>query len=650
MTPCVLIVDDSLTVRMDLREAFEAAGLRPVPCATATEARLALAREHVDVVVLDVMLPDADGVEFAAELRARPDTATTVILMLSTEADVKDRIRGVHGGADEYVGKPYDAHYVVAKARQLLGSRDPRAATVLVIDDSPTARETLRDTLTDAGYTVATAADGEEGLRLAAALRPVAVVVDGSLPGIDGTTVIRRLRLDAALRDVPCLLLTASTERDAELQVLDAGADAFIRKEDDLALVLAKLAAILRQSTGAVTEDDARSLHSPTKILAVDDSLTYLQGIGGSLREDGYEVVLAHSGEEALDLLAAQTVDCILLDLLMPGIDGHETCQRIKATPAVRDIPLIMMTALDDTNAMLDGLSAGADDYIQKTADPTILKARVRAQIRRKQFQDENRRIRDQLVHKEIEAAQARAAHAVAEARAALADELEWKNRELEAFGYSVSHDLRNPLNIVDALVNLLIEDYAGILDATARHHLDRIRAAAARMSDLINALLRLSQASRAELTREPFDLAEIARDVTEELRSAQPHRTADFRIEQHLLVHADPHLVRILLDNLLGNAWKFTMRTAEALIEVGAQYTAGGTAYFIRDNGAGFNHHNPDELFHPFGRAHSDSDFPGTGIGLATVNRIIERHQGRIWAEGAPGAGATFYFTLAAG
>jgi two-component system NtrC family sensor kinase len=647
MTPCVLIVDDSLTVRMDLQEAFEAAGLHTIPCATAAQARAALARERVDAVVLDVLLPDADGVEFAAELRASPGSATTAILMLSTEAEVKDRIRGVHGGADEYVGKPYDANYVVAKARQLLGTRDPHRATVLVIDDSPTARAALRDALEGAGYAVTTAVDGEDGLRLAAAVRPVAVIVDGTLPGIDGTTVIRRLRLDVALRDTPCLLLTASTERDAESQVLDAGADAFIRKEEDVSFVLAKLAAVLRQTPGAAPEEVTRSMHSPIKVLAVDDSLTYLQSIGGSLREEGYEVVLARSGEEALDLLAIQTVDCILLDLLMPGIDGRETCQRIKAAPAVRDIPLIMMTALDDTNAMLDGLSAGADDYIQKAADPKILKARVRAQIRRKRFQDENRRIRDQLVRKEVEAAEARAARTFAETRAALADELEWKNQELEAFGYSVSHDLRNPLNIVDALADLLLEDYAGVLDDTGRHHLHRIRAATAHMTDLIDALLRLSHASRSDLTRDLVDLSALAREVSDELRRSEPARAVTFEIEEHLILNADPDMMRVLLENLLGNAWKFTRRTAVALIEVGSRRVAGVTAYVVRDNGAGFGTANPEDLFRPFGRAHSERDFPGTGIGLATVSRIVERHAGRIWAEGAVGEGAAFYFTI---
>ena len=165
-----------------------------------------------------------------------------------------------------------------------------------------------------------------------------------------------------------------------------------------MAIILAKLAAILRRTSGALPTDEKTSVLGPKKILAVDDSATYLQELAGSLRQEGYDVILARSGEEAIELLAIQSVDCILLDLLMPGLGGQETCLRIKAAPITRDIPLVMLTALEEREAMIQGLSAGADDYIQKSGDWEILKARVRAQIRRKQFEDENRRIREELL------------------------------------------------------------------------------------------------------------------------------------------------------------------------------------------------------------------------------------------------------------
>jgi len=272
-----------------------------------------------------------------------------------------------------------------------------------VIDDSVTFRDELRQSLEGAGYHVREAATGEEGLALAAADRPDAVVVDGILPGIDGATVVRRLKSDTALRSTPCLLLTGAEGANDGLRALEAGADAYVRKSEDLGVILVRLAALLRGAI-ATGGEPSPSLPGPKRLLAVDDSNTYLQELGSQLRREGYHVVMASSGEEALELLAARPVDGILLDLVMPGLSGQETCQRIKQRAEWRDIPLIMLTARDDRDAMIEGINAGADDYIAKSADFDVLKARLRAQLRRKYFEDENRRIREKLVRRETEA------------------------------------------------------------------------------------------------------------------------------------------------------------------------------------------------------------------------------------------------------
>jgi DNA-binding response OmpR family regulator len=655
----VLIVDDSLTVRMDLAEAFVRAGFRTLPCATVAESRLALAGELVSVAVLDVVLPDGDGIDLLQEIRRSQATATIPILMLSSEAEVKHRIRGLQTGADDYVGKPYDTGYVVARAIELLRSHfgaagadagtDVAAAqtTILVIDDSLTFREELREALEQAGYRVVAANNGEEGLRVAAASRPGAIVVDGQMPGIDGSTVIRRIRLDAALRGTPCLLLTASDERGAELKALDAGADAFVRKEEDLAVILARVAAMLRSSPNQ--PQDAASLLGPKRILAVDDSPTYLQELAGTLRVEGYDVVLARSGEEALEMLAAQPVDCILLDLMMPGLSGQDTCRRIKASPAMREIPLIMITAVEDRDAMIDGLGAGADDYIPKASEFDVLKARLRAQLRRKQFEDEHRKIREELLRSEVEAAEARAARQVAETRAALTEELQRKNEELEAFSYSVSHDLRAPLRAIDGFGQALQEDSARQLDEIGKDHLRRIRLATKRMAELIDDLLKLSRAGRADLRPAPMNLTALALLVAEELQRKEDGRRVDLVVQPHMNVLADSQLLRAALENLLGNAWKFTSKTADPRVEIGAREQDGQTVFFVRDNGSGFDMTQARRLFMPFQRLHSEAEFPGTGIGLATVRRIIDRHGGTIWAEGQVGQGATISFTLPA-
>jgi DNA-binding response OmpR family regulator len=650
MNKHVLIVDDSLTVRMDLAEAFEEAGFQAQPCATAAEARLAIAAALPEVCILDVLLPDGDGIALLHEIRSAPGGAAAIVVMLSSEAEVQDRLRGLRTGADEYVGKPYEAAYVVAKVQELLPTRRRAGGgtSVLVVDDSVTFRESLRAGLEAAGYHVLTAASGEEGLRMAATERPQAIVVDGVLPGIDGATVIRRVRLDAVLRDVPCLLLTASEDKLAELRALDAGADTFARKAEDLDVILAKLSAVLRHSTGrAAADDPTRSLLGPKTILAVDDSVTYLCELTDALRGEGYAVVQAHSGEEAIELLAVQNVDCILLDLVMPGLGGQETCRRIKGAPMVRDVPLIMLTALEDRAAMIQGLGAGADDYISKSSEFDVLRARVRAQIRRKQSEDENRRIREELVRKELEATEARAAQELARTRSALVEELERKNDELEAFSYTVSHDLRAPLRSIEGFSRALDEHLADTLDPKGQDYLGRVRGAAQRMSELIDDLLELARVGRAELRRTPVDLAELARGVAAELRQREPERQVAIAIAETMPADADRRLMRVLFENLLGNSWKFTENVPAAAIEIGADGGDDGPAYFIRDNGAGFDMAFADKLFRPFQRLHKVGDYPGTGIGLATVHRIVDRHSGRLWGEGVVGAGATFHFTL---
>ncbi len=654
MNGAVLIVDDSLTVRMNLTELLEAAGLPTVACATGEEARTALAKDRFSLVILDVLLPDADGVDLLEEIRAMPSAGGTAVMLLSTEAEVRHRIRGLTTGADEYIGKPYEASYVVARARELArrgqGAAAPGRETVLVIDDSVTFRETLKEALEAASYHVLIAGTGEEGLRIAADARPTAIVVDGMLPGIDGSTVVRRIRLDAALRRLPCLLLTASEDLGAEIRALDAGADAFVRKDEDIDVILARLNAVVRSAGAQGDDQGTASLLGPKKILAVDDSETYLQELAEALRGDGYEVALARSGEEAMALLAVQPVECVLLDLLMPGIGGEETCRRVKAVPAMRDIPIVMLTALEDRDAMIRGLGAGADDYIAKSSDFEVLRARVLAQIRRKQSQDENRRIREQLLRKELEAAEARAGQEMAEARAALAEELEWKNKELEAFSYSVAHDLRAPLRSIDGFGQALLEDYADKLDDEGKQYLRHVRESAQQMGGLIDDLLSLSRVTRSEFQREPVDVTAIARGVAARLQQQHADHPVELVVADGLVAAGDARLLTVALENLLGNAWKFTGKCTGARVEVGFSNDRGRGTYFVRDNGAGFDMAYASKLFGVFQRLHSTSEFEGTGIGLATVQRVVRRHGGRIWAEGTVGSGATFFFTLDGG
>jgi len=704
----VLIVDDSLTVRMDLKEAFEDAGFQTIICASAAAARQALADAAVCIAVLDVLLPDGNGVDLLMELRASADTSGIVVLMLSTEAEVTDRLRGLRTGADEYIGKPYDVHYVVARARELLRAKRAEEtgspSTILLIDDSVTFREALRQALEEAGYTVQVAASGEEGLRIAAASRPRAVVVDSVLPGIDGSSVIRRLRLDIALRSVPCLLLTGSEDHHMELRALEAGADAFLSKDQDAEVILARLAALLRSASSSVGDKTA-SLLGPKRILAVDDSATYLAELAAMLRHEGYDVVSARSGDEALELLAAQSMDCILLDLVMPGLSGRETCRRIKAVPIVRNIPLIIVTAVEDRTALFDALEAGADDYIQKSAEFDVLKARVRAQLRRKQFEDDNRRMRLDQYQMELEATEARAAQVLANNRTELLLMVEQKNQALRAanvelqsrqleiaqtnrelasanqakteFLATMSHELRTPLVAILGFSELLVSGKVGELTPQQREYVGYMGDSGTHLLALINDLLDVAkiEAGKVELDLEPVDLDGLLTSTVEIVRERA--LAQGVRLEVDGSGRAEPLLVdrrrlKQIAYNLLSNAVKFTADGGQVSLRasfVDRQQASTGLPGFetgvrtplphselqgfaeisVRDTGIGISAADMARLFTPFTQIKSSltPTSEGTGLGLVIVSRLVELHGGAVAVTSTPGTGSCFTIWL---
>jgi light-regulated signal transduction histidine kinase (bacteriophytochrome) len=265
----------------------------------------------------------------------------------------------------------------------------------------------------------------------------------------------------------------------------------------------------------------------------------------------------------------------------------------------------------------VEGLDAGADDYLAKPFSAQELLARVRTHLE------------------------------LARVRREGANELEQANKELEAFSYSVSHDLRAPLRAIDAFSTLLLEEYADGLDQRAGNYIRRIRAGIQKMSHLIDDLLNLSRVSRTTLRKEMIDLTALAHGVVTDLQNKDSARKVVFDITEGLCACGDAGLVTIVLVNLLGNAWKYSEKEAAARIALGYETKGKETVFYVRDNGVGFDMAHAEKLFTPFQRMHRDSEFEGTGIGLAIVHRIIFRHGGRIWAEAAPGAGATFFFTL---
>ena len=644
----VLIVDDSPTVRMDLTDVLEGAGYHVIACGSAGEARSTLRTQTIELAILAVALPDGDGIDLLEAIRRDQVLGKLPVLVLASPEDVSQRVGAQIARAD-YLGRPYAADRVLARVRELIGS-PPARDVVLIVDSDELFRARLAEALAHAGFATALAASGQSGLEAAVVAHPAVIAVDGAMSDIDGTSVVRRLRLEPALRSTPCLLLTNAAAKDAEVRALDAGADGYVGKSD-LDLVVARIRALQRLTT--LAPPLAEGVLRPKRILTVDDDREYLEVLAGRLHKRGYDVIAASSGEEAIATLAREAVDCILLDRSMAGMGGVATCKHLKQDAATRDTPLIILTASEQRDAVIEGLAAGADDFVSKASGFDVLAARVQAQIRRKQIEDEQRAVREQLLRSELEAAEARSAKELAETRAVLAEELEraneelaQANRELEAFSYSVSHDLRAPLRTISAFTQALVEDMSEAFDDRARDYTRRVLAASARMSDLIEALLELARISRAPLGRHRVDLSSVAGLVVEDLVRRDPERTAVCNIARDLVVEADGRLMRILLENLIGNAWKFTARQAIANIDIGVELR-GEPVFFVRDNGAGFEMSQAARLFTPFHRLHPDSDFGGTGIGLATVRRIVERHGGRIWAEGAVGAGAKISFTV---
>jgi signal transduction histidine kinase len=377
-------------------------------------------------------------------------------------------------------------------------------------------------------------------------------------------------------------------------------------------------------------------------ILLVDDQPANLLALEAMLQGLGQTLIKAESGREALKWLLTNECAVILLDVKMPDMDGFETAAMIRQRDKSRDTPIIFLTAADKTHTeAVRGYAVGAVDYLVKPVVPEFVRSKVAVFVELAKKNEQLRRQAEQLRESE------QAARELADARAELVSDLEHKNRELESFSYAVSHDLRAPLRRIEAFGRAVLESEGERLEEQGRRFLDRIREASRQMSQLIDDVLYLSKVSRSEVRQQEIDLSALVESILERLREGEPDRAVETRVRPGVIVVGDGRLLRIALTNLLENAWKFTARQPAARIEFGTVTAGVEPAYFVRDNGAGFDMAYVDRLFGPFQRLHLASEFPGSGIGLATVQRIVHRLGGRVWAEGVVGQGATFSFTL---
>jgi len=398
----------------------------------------------------------------------------------------------------------------------------------------------------------------------------------------------------------------------------------------------------LELSTGPTDGAADRPTDDRVNILLVDDQPANLVALEAMLEDLGQNLVRAESGREALKRLLSDDFAVILLDVKMPEMDGFETAELIRQRDRSRHTPILFLTAADTSQTQaVRGYAVGAVDYLIKPVVPEFVRSKVAVFV---ELAKKNELLRRQAA---LLAQSEQAALELAETRAELVRELEHKNRELESFSYAVSHDLRAPLRRIDSFSRAILESQGRRLDDEGRKFLSRVREASQQMAQLIDDVLYLSRVTRSELRDQDVDLSEVAELVVSRLKEGQPNRRMEVKIRPGVVVTGDGQLLKIALENLLQNAWKFTGNQAEPRIEFGVTQTSGEPTYFIRDNGAGFEMTYAARLFGPFQRLHSQQEFPGNGIGLATVQRIIHRHGGKVWAEGLVGQGATFYFTL---
>jgi two-component system cell cycle sensor histidine kinase PleC len=489
-----------------------------------------------------------------------------------------------------------------------------------------------------------------------------------------------------------------------------------------------------------------------SRILAVDNEPTGVKLLKAILLPVGYEVIEAYSGQEALEKIALGNIDLVLLDIMMPGMDGFEVTRRIREDENTRFIPIVLLTALNDIEDRVTGIEAGCDDFISKPFDRNEILARVKMLVTmnyyRQQMEEKEKdaleysesvlntvreplivldqdlkvvsgsrafyevfqvnpgetvgqliydlgnrqwdipKLRELLetilpqkasfdnyevehdfstIGKRIMLLNARQIQrgmgkeriillaieditqrkAVEKGLEKAHAELEFANKGLEAFSYTLSHDLRNPLTAVGGYAWILNQEYGDIIGTKGKEIVEGIISNSDKMTQLINDMLDLARINRTEMKWTPVNLSEMVTNLKKENQQREPDRQVEFAIAENLLVKGDENLLKIAIENLFNNAWKFTSKRTVAKIEISAVQKENETVYFIKDNGAGFDSTHAQKMFMPFQRFHASSDFQGTGVGLSIVQSVIQRHNGRIWAESVVDQGTTFFFTI---
>jgi DNA-binding response OmpR family regulator/anti-sigma regulatory factor (Ser/Thr protein kinase) len=546
---------------------------------------------------------------------------------------------------------------------------------ILIVEDSETQALKLRYLLEDEGWEVACAPTAESALEEMNRRLPALIIADYHLPGIRGDELCRRVRMNVRTRSIPILMLTMEQAHGSEPATLDSGADDYVSKSVAPEILLLRVRTLMRnrsQRSAILASDEVAFRRA--RLLAIDDSPTYLEHLADVLSGEGYEAVRAKNGEEAIERVTLEAFDCILVDLVMPGMDGIEVCRRItelkRAQVAREPAAVIMLTSSESEEDMTRGLEAGADDFVGKSSDLAVLKARIRALLRRKFFQEENHRIIEELKNKEIEAVKSRAereAELHRELKQAYDDlrqtqEAVMQQERLRALGQmasGIAHDINNAISPVALYVDTLLEKEAN-LSARTREYLEIIQRA---IDDVARTVARMREFYRQrepELMLAPVDLNQLVQQVVDLTRARwsdiPQQRGTVIGVRMELAQGLDPIAgieseIREALTNLIFNSvdamphgGKLTICTSAVQMSP-SEPSVECVQVEVIDTGAGMDEETRRRCFEPFFTTKGER---GTGLGLAMVYGMARRHNAKIEIESAPGRGSTIRLKFA--